>query len=76
MLWRCPACRLDVRHDALDGAPRVGVAYRCHVCRLDLLFNADQNQMEVAPFHSEHGEDRKLRSIPSTRPSRTRRASQ
>ena len=54
MQWRCPACQTPVRHDPISGPPRVGDPYRCHVCRLDLQFDADTNDMVIAPLEPDH----------------------
>jgi rubredoxin len=54
MPWRCPACRTEVRHDAVSGPPRVGEAYRCLVCRLDLRYDPSVNAMVIAPFERDH----------------------
>jgi hypothetical protein len=52
MPWHCPACRTEIKHDALDALPRANVAYRCHVCRLDLRFDEALNHLQIAPLEN------------------------
>jgi hypothetical protein len=50
MLWKCPACGVDIRHH--DAEPRYGVVYRCHICRLELVLEREALKLTVAPLPS------------------------
>ena len=53
MPWRCPACRTEIQHNALDRLPDPKHDYRCHVCRIDLRFDTRTGHMIPAPLDSE-----------------------
>ena len=50
MLWRCPACQIEIQHKAFEDAPRTGIVYRCHVCRLELSADAQAQRLTIAPL--------------------------
>lgn len=54
MLWRCPACLVQIRHSELEERPLSGRTYRCHICRLDLALDAETQTLTVAPFRDDH----------------------
>ena len=53
MLWRCPACQVQISHSELEDVPQAGRTYRCHICRLDLALDAETQRLNVAPFRDD-----------------------
>jgi len=61
MPWRCPACRLPIRHSEVESRPRPQVLYRCHICRLELVLDPDADRLTIAPMPPD-GSDEKIRA--------------
>jgi len=53
MPWRCPACRIEIRHNPTDAMPDPTADYRCHVCRLDLRFDWATRKMFIPPLQTD-----------------------
>jgi hypothetical protein len=47
MLWRCPACGIEIQHSEAEPLPRSGHHYRCHVCRLELVMDDATKNLTV-----------------------------
>jgi hypothetical protein len=58
MPWRCPACRLPIRHSSFEDRPRTGVTYRCHICRLELILDRDEQRLDVAPMRDDEPDEK------------------
>jgi hypothetical protein len=59
MIWRCPACKLEIAHHELEERPRPGVRYRCHVCRLELIVDPKRHWLTVAPLTESAGDEQR-----------------
>jgi hypothetical protein len=56
MLWKCPACEIQIRHSQIEEMPRPGHRYRCHICRLELVIDERTNKLTVTPADDhQHG---------------------
>lgn len=47
MPWRCPACRIPIRHSEVEERPRPHAIYRCHVCRIELVLDPATEKLAV-----------------------------
>ena len=58
--WKCPACGIEIRHNAADDRPRREQVYRCHICRLELVFDETTGTLATAPLPTDE-RDQSLR---------------
>ena len=58
MPWKCPACRVPIRHSEAEERPRADAMYRCHICRLELVLDERDGRLTVAPMRPDAPEEK------------------